>query len=192
MARLVDRISFAIIGALALALVAVLAGIADAGPLNPLAGPGSTMRTLDELSGAWSRDLPTAGGCDSARFDCVLGDNAVLDRNTGLVWDRSPFPANPYFTAIVGCLTSDEGGVMGWRLATAAELLTLVKPGATNPALPAEHPFINPLNVDYWTATFTPGSSTLLIGVNMGTGGLTTTLNSTSGNAPYWCVRGPL
>jgi hypothetical protein len=38
MTRIVDRIAFAIIGALALALIAVLAGIAGAGPLDPPAG----------------------------------------------------------------------------------------------------------------------------------------------------------
>jgi len=78
------------------------------------------------------------------------------------------------------------------RTYNGSELLTLVKPGASNPALPAEHPFINPLNVPYWTSTFVPASTTALVAVDMGTGGLTFTLTTTSGTAPYWCVRGPL
>src|SRR5262245_46052345 len=42
MHRLVDRFSFAVIGALAFALVAVLAGLADAGPLDPSGPPAET------------------------------------------------------------------------------------------------------------------------------------------------------
>jgi hypothetical protein len=49
MRRLLDRISWAIIGALALALVAVTAGLSNAGPLDPSDPPASTMKTLSEV-----------------------------------------------------------------------------------------------------------------------------------------------
>lgn len=45
--RIVDRITGAIIGALALALVAVMAGLVNAGPLDPPGAPGSTVGVLE-------------------------------------------------------------------------------------------------------------------------------------------------
>lgn len=192
MARIVDRISFTLIGALALGLIAALAGIVDAGPLDPPGAPQSTMRTLDDVSGAWSRNLSTTGGCNSARFQCVLNDQAVLDRNTGLVWTRFPInAANSFFTGVVGCINANNGGVKGWRLPAAEELQSLVADGVTNPALPADHPFLSVENINYWTATFFPSATNNQVAVvNMGTGNSFTPLSPDSGTAAQWCVRG--
>lgn len=46
-ARILDRITGAIIGALALALVAVLAGVVNAGPLDPTGPPSSTLPQVE-------------------------------------------------------------------------------------------------------------------------------------------------
>lgn len=47
--RVFDRFAFGVIAALALALIAVLSGIVDAGPLDPTDPPGPTMKTLQEV-----------------------------------------------------------------------------------------------------------------------------------------------
>src|SRR5262245_29501247 len=53
--------------------------------LDPPGPPAPTMKTLDELQPVWNRVLP-----DNDRFQLVMGDVAVLDKETGLVWQRVP------------------------------------------------------------------------------------------------------
>src|SRR3990170_9161874 len=62
------------------------AGIAMTGNLEPTSAPGSTMRTLEELQPSWSKKITDA----SKRFETVLDGAAVLDKETGLVWEQSP------------------------------------------------------------------------------------------------------
>jgi hypothetical protein len=88
---------------------------------------------------------------------------AVLDRETGLVWDRAPDAvARDWFRAARDCLNLSKGGRRGWRLPTAAELASLVDPTVTAaPVLPAGHPFVNvqtdltsPATINYyWSST---------------------------------------
>ena len=49
METIARRIPWVIIGALATALVAIVAGATDAGPLDPTGGPGSTLKTLHQV-----------------------------------------------------------------------------------------------------------------------------------------------
>jgi hypothetical protein len=71
-----------------------------------------------------------------------FGGDAVLDRETGLVWERSPSEAlvrldfDPCGERIVG-------NRQGWRVPTEHELRSLVDPSPDHPSLPAGHPFIN-------------------------------------------------
>lgn len=132
---------------------------AFAGDLEPSAPPGSTMKTLNEIPPTWSQILPS-----SERFELVMGDEAVLDKETGLVWQRmaglvayrwdQACNQQPYNTLC--------GGRLGWRLPTVVELSTLVDKGQSSPALPIGHPFIfSVYNYELWTATpYTYGGST--------------------------------
>ncbi len=151
-------------------------------------------RAYDD-NGAWDQTLSAVApdGCNSARFRCVMNNEAVLDRETRLLWERSPSTSEvyDYFGAFQTCLSSlGLGGRAGWRLPTAEELESLVVPGQT-PPLPTGHPFIN---VDtngaiYWTSTSAPYLyPQMAYGVWMNTGALSSF--SKSATHRRWCVRG--
>jgi uncharacterized protein DUF1566 len=96
---------------------------------------------------SWDLTMPGA-----SRFIILsnFGGAAVLDRETGLVWERSPsarvFPwSSPFLaetTAHVHCNVGSVGNRLGWRLPTIQELASLADPTQLQPSLPAGHPFI--------------------------------------------------
>ena len=78
---------------------------------------------------SWSQKLPAA-----TRF-VVLTDwnsEAVLDRETGLVWQQSPrspgIEAATWPSRIFTCNTTSIGGRKGWRLPSVQELSSLIDP----------------------------------------------------------------
>jgi hypothetical protein len=106
---------------------------------------------------SWDRRINNA----RRRFRVLsdFNDHAVLDRETGLVWERQP--TNETFAwpnARLRCAQKAVGARGGWRLPAFNELASLVDPTVTDPAvprLPAGHPFLNVEGM-YWTATFFP------------------------------------
>ena len=91
---------------------------------------------------AWDQTLPAV-----SRFLVLANFNsdAVLDRETGLVWQRSP-RATRLTYAIVNnlCGTQTTGNRGGWRLPNHAELASLFDPSSTTAdGLPAGHPFLD-------------------------------------------------
>jgi hypothetical protein len=141
-------------------LLLVLAAAREiaAGDLDPPGAPGSTMRALDEVDASWAYVLDASGGCTSRRFQCVLlGPSAVLDKETGLVWEGKPnsSPQTSWTAAYLYCLGRELGGRRGWRLPTIEELQTLADFNSTSDVtLPEGHPFAIEPGVDWWTATF--------------------------------------
>ncbi len=133
---------------------------------------------------AWSQKLPA-----SQRFQLVLDGQAVLDKETGLVWERSPSTTTMSWTsAIIHCYTKEVGGRKGWRLPTVEELASLVDTTQSNPALPAGHLFLNVQSSFYWSATTVADAASDAWGVDFG-GGLVFT-GGKSANVYVWCVRG--
>lgn len=155
-------------------------------------GPGGNDAAATGGETSWSRELPASGGCASERFSCVLGGDAVLDRDTGLVWERNP-PATQvtYGEAVDECAISFDtpGFSGGWRVPTVDELATLLDRSSVLPALPAGHPFGGAAasTTFFWTSTVVPTGG--LFGVTFYTGSLAHLV--TSGTAARWCVRGP-
>jgi len=91
----------------------------------------------------------------ATRFIVLTNMNsaAVLDRETGLVWEQSPSTsASVWFAASSHCMNSDTGGRKGWRLPTIQDLTSLIDPTQSSPALPSGHPFSNVLS-PVWSAT---------------------------------------
>src|SRR4030095_1330601 len=87
----------------------------------------------------------------------AFNNEAVLDRETGLVWERSPSTQTlAWPNARLFCAQKAVGGRGGWRLPAFNELASLVDPTVTNPGvlrLPAGHPFLNVQAAAYWSAT---------------------------------------
>jgi hypothetical protein len=130
-----------------------------------------------------------------------FSNQAVLDRETGLVWERAPgteqYPWLGYPTAHTACNVRIVGNRLGWRLPTIQALASIVEPNRFSPNLPAGHPFtLSPEQVTgtFWSATtaevdvpdrawflwFLSGSNQVIL---FGQGDKTTPRY-------VWCVRG--
>jgi hypothetical protein len=143
---------------------------------------------------SWDQQLPT-----TTRFIVLSNWNneAVLDRETGLVWERAPetSPTDLWASAAALCRGRETGSRRGWRLPAYEELTSLLDRAQRNPALPAGHPFqgISP-DDRFWTATsYEPNAqfayvvrisdfSTLDI--------VPKDLGDSGSSSRYWCVRG--
>lgn len=146
---------------------------------------------------SWDQKLPAA-----TRFIVLTNWNseAVLDRETGLVWERSPDTRQTdWLEARYACANKEVGRRQGWRLPAFVELSSLRDPSAPNLTLPAGHPFTNVLGTWYWSATETPATgthSTDNIGVWVvpfqAFAAISGVGNVNSSNRPYWCVRGAM
>jgi hypothetical protein len=174
-----------LLGTLAAGLFAVLAAPASAQLSTTANGPYYA-------TPSWDQKLTTN------RFVILANWNneAVLDRETGLVWQKIPASGGTtYAVAVQRCLEATTGNRAGWRLPTAAELRSLVD-GTQN--IVAGAPFSN-VTLDepgstfgYWTTTPTPASHII---VTFYAGG---TFPNGIVDAPpaypqgyRWCVRGP-
>ena len=129
-----------------------------------------------------------------AVFDAGTGtpaDDAVLDKETGLVWERSPaIDKKVWDGAILYSYVKVVGRRKGWRLPTIEELLSLVDPARSNPTLPTGHPFAN-IQTDYFYWSCTLGMSNPpsdAWGYNFGNGDT----SNVAKTAPVyvWLVRG--
>jgi hypothetical protein len=114
---------------------------------------------------SWSLQINKA-----SRFRVLseFNDQAVLDLETGLVWERSPsttkYAWNIYLTAHIWCDTRPIGNRLGWKLPTIQELASLVDPTHFRPALTPGHPFIlstdQATNGEFWSSTTAASDST--------------------------------
>lgn len=192
MQSIAAKVGWVLAGLLGLTLAASWAGVITAGPLDPPGSPASTMKSLDDIPSSWSRLLSSSGGCNSERFQCVLlGDAGVLDKETGLVWMRTPINNTmDWGTAFVDCRDRNVGDRLGWRVPTAAELQSLVDLSSVD-GLPADDPFIySGPNVTFWSASRdTASPTTRAIRVSIDDGSAIDEPNSNQHRV--WCVRGP-
>ena len=159
--------------------------IVKAQELQPAALLEPRLKPLDKVKPTWSQKLPA-----EKRFVLVLDGEAVLDRETGLVWEKSPdtFLRN-WNDAINYCYRREVGGRRGWRMPTIEELSSLVDTTQNNPALPSGHPFVNVQSDNYWSSTELAGSPDRAFSVVLSSGGVGG--SSKSNNESYvWPVRG--
>ena len=134
---------------------------------------------------SWSQTLEA-----KKRFVLVLQGQGVLDKETGLVWERSPdITSRHWDEAISYCLTKYSGKRNGWRLPTMEELSSLLDK-EKYPALPSGHPFSNIQTEQtqyYWTST-----SSLVSNAAWSVNFLYGNSDSRSKSFDFfsWCVRG--
>ena len=143
------------------------------------------LSNLDNIAPAWSQKLPAA-----KRFVLVLDGEAVLDKETGLVWERSvSAPSSNWYNAVLTCLNLEVGGRKGWHLPTIEQLASLVDTSvAGSPKLPAGHPFTGFLSSYYWSATIDAFVIQYAWGVSF-YNGLVSRSDKTNVFS-VWCVRG--
>ena len=140
---------------------------------------------------SWDQTFPAA-----TRFIVLTNMNseAVLDRETGLVWEQSPSTSTlDWFAASEHCINLNAGGRTGWRLPAIQELMSLVDrsvpvpPVSSEPRLPSGHPF-NTGGSFYWSATTRAIDPASARDVFLNVGAVGSFDKSLSAHA--WCVRG--
>lgn len=136
----------------------------------------------------WDQALPVA-----QRFVILMAFNsdAVLDKETGLVWERSPQTTAVSSSNVrLTCANKAVGGRKGWRLPSVTELASLVDPSVASPGptLSSGHPFLNVQSTNYWSASAHAENPALMWGVGFGNGAVLGLSKAFDQRA--WCVRG--
>jgi hypothetical protein len=137
---------------------------------------------------SWSQTLSAY-----SRFVVLINMNyeAVLDKETGLVWEKSPSTSTfTWYDAQSHCNGLTTGGRLGWRLPTLQELASLVDPTHVNPPLPIGHPFSSVQTEFYWSATTVDSSPSDAWDMNFYSGTVTKWSKSDKYLMYVWCVRG--
>jgi Protein of unknown function (DUF1566) len=174
---------------LALGVVAAACLVADQRPVLAQSGPYYPLP-------AWDQKFPT-----NIRFVLVLFEETcvnnicaqiaqgVLDRETGVVWERSPSSSDADFrSALLACGTRVHSNRLGWRLPSLDELTSLFDPTITTPPrLPSGHPFLNVVG-SYWTST-EDADPNLHFVVSFSDPGFVVT-GAPQEEKQSWCVRG--
>ncbi len=177
-------------------LIAGLFGFMAMGLFLMAAGPAQAQTTANGpyyATPSWDQTLPVA-----TRFIVLsnFASAAVLDRETGLVWEKSPLATrHPWIStdqssesAIAQCTNRITGGRKGWRLPSVHELASLVDPANSNPSLPTGHPFSNVQSNIYWSATTRVGLLGAAWNINFNNGNAE--VFTKTGTTFVWCVRG--
>jgi hypothetical protein len=142
---------------------------------------------------SWSNVIP-----NTTRRFVVLQDfnnEAVLDRETGLVWEKAPDANNRPWTGVATtsassyCANKLVGGTAGWRLPSVVELKGVQTPSLAAPFVPLTI-FTGVQSAPYWSSTAVAWDSSLAWHVYFHTG-LVDEEPITSTNLT-WCVRGPM
>lgn len=158
-------------------------------------GSAITIGLVMALGSTTVAQAPAADTQTDQRFAVLTAyrGEAVLDRTTQLIWERSPLPMTvTWMTATNRCALKTVGGHRGWRLPTFLELMTLVEPqprqASAVPALPTSHPFLGVKAAAYWTVDTPAAESAQAYTVDFLKADVATRQKNQA--YPLWCVRG--
>ena len=146
------------------------------------AGPAEAINLRD-----WGDQTPDA----KVRFEVLkeFTNEAVLDKETQLVWERKPATIGiDWPTARLRCADLAVGGRKGWKLPSFDQLASLLDAKRTNLALPPSHPFSAVQPSEYWSATADVGKPTKAWIVDLDKG--TVSVDDKADQHFAWCVRG--
>jgi hypothetical protein len=185
-------------------------GLATAGQLTPSAPPAPTMKSLDDIHGAITNlDKKPIWGAYGKKFvdwpanprfaiydsetPTYIYDDWVLDKETGLVWLRSPknvgYSTHTWSDAFDECYYINYYYRSGWRLPAIEELCSLWEYHKSGMQLPAGHPF----DIEagsyriYWSSTASVGDPNYAWAMNFDTAYFK---KLKSEAAQVWPVRG--
>lgn len=139
---------------------------------------------------SWDQQLPS-----STRFIVLTNwaSAAVLDRETGLVWERTPASTTfNWLDAIFNCRAQLVGDRRGWRLPSYEELTSLLDATQSNPALPAGQPFLGiGASSVFWTSSTDESdeSAAWIVQIASATTNTTASKNLPANLFRSWCVR---
>jgi hypothetical protein len=127
----------------------------------------------------------------------AFASEAVLDKETGIVWQRTPGAGTlcsagerTWSAAQACCNAANIGGRGGWRLPSIHELRTVFDPTEMSPALPAGHPFTIGAQERFWSATESAEVPEAALAVTVASGGVAA-VETDDEQAHLWCVRAP-
>jgi uncharacterized protein DUF1566 len=121
----------------------------------------------------------------------VFGGAAVLDGNTGLVWEQAPNAGTlTWSNATSYCVNRTVGGAVGWRLPSVIELKSVQDPSLPEPVVPTSV-FTGVQATAYWTATTAGSDATSAWIVFFSSSPANTIIGVKTNSLPAWCVRGP-
>jgi hypothetical protein len=179
-----------------LSLLLLLWAAARAGAQTVAAGPYYA-------TPSWDQKLTCSAPANCPRFVVLSNWNneAVLDRETGLVWQKQPTDQKRIWNvAFQVCIGAQTGGRKGWRLPSIHELQSLIDPNVFDEngdvvSLPLGHPFVGitaGLGEWYWTNTSVASDPSFAYRVGMAEGmSLANSLKVAPGlPRRFWCVRG--
>jgi len=141
----------------------------------------------------WDQNLPTA-----QRFVILpaFNNEAVLDKNTGLVWEKAPDATervwqhtSPPLGALEHCLNRRVGSTVGWRLPSVVELKSMQDDSAVAPFVPIIV-FPTVQSARYWSATTIQTASDFAWYVHFSDGSVNG--STKAAGIRTWCVRGPM
>ena len=140
---------------------------------------------------SWDQTLPSA-----TRFIVLsnFGGQAVLDRETGLVWERAPDAVKrTWSNAVVHCQRRELGNRQGWRLPSIHEIRSLADTSQVAPALPAGHPFTGVRfapDDTYWSMTTDVLTAVRVYTFTFNLAGFLIQTPKDFNDPFTWCVRG--
>jgi hypothetical protein len=157
---------------------------------TPATAPPERKEVIADIIRNWQNAHPAG-----QRFMILpaFNNDAVFDKETGLVWELSPHPDTVTWNeARATCVNRVIGGQKGWRLPAPSEMRSLVGPAVDDPGpnLPPGHPFLNVQPTAYWTVVPEGNQPSYARYVDAFLGNVLSLIKIFT--FPVWCVQGPM